>query len=97
MPGFNAYPLQGQAPLTVNFQDTTVGGATGWSWAFGDGGTSTVQNPTHTYSTPGTYSVVLTVSKVFFDVNTGKKTGFCHAKQNGGTDEHHNCNREPRR
>jgi PKD repeat protein len=76
IPGFNAYPLQGQVPLTVNFQDTTVGSPTEWSWAFGDGETSTEQNPTHTYTTPGSYSVVLKVSKVFFDVNTGKKLGF---------------------
>jgi PKD repeat protein len=33
-----------------------------WSWNFGDGGTSTVQNPPHTYNTAGTYSVSLTVS-----------------------------------
>ena len=34
-----------------------------WSWDFGDGGTSTAQNPTHTYATPGTYSVTLTVRR----------------------------------
>ena len=33
-----------------------------WSWAFGDGNTSTVQNPVHTYRAPGTYTVNLTVS-----------------------------------
>lgn len=33
-----------------------------WSWAFGDGGSSTLQNPGHCYSQPGMYSVTLTVS-----------------------------------
>ncbi len=50
---------------TVMFTDATVdnGGSsiTGWSWSFGDGGTSTLQNPTHTYAANGTYGVMLTV------------------------------------
>lgn len=33
-----------------------------WLWEFGDGGTSTLQNPTHTYSTAGTFTVILTVT-----------------------------------
>ena len=37
--------------LTVNFQDLSTGGATGWAWDFGDGGTSTLQNPSYTYTT----------------------------------------------
>lgn len=35
---------------------------TGWNWNFGDANTSTLQNPCHTYATPGTYIVSLTVS-----------------------------------
>jgi PKD repeat protein len=35
---------------------------TGWLWDFGDGGSSTEQNPAHTYTATGTYTVTLTVS-----------------------------------
>lgn len=47
---------------TVSFSDRSTGAPAQWSWSFGDGGTSTLQNPTHTYSAPGTYTVTLTVS-----------------------------------
>lgn len=48
-------------PATVNFQDLSTGAVNSWSWNFGDGATSTLQNPSHTYNTPGTYNVTLTV------------------------------------
>jgi len=35
---------------------------TSWSWSFGDGGTSTLENPSHTYAAPGTYTVTLTIA-----------------------------------
>ncbi|MFA6361911.1 PKD domain-containing protein [Methanoregula sp.] len=50
------------APLTVILTDTSMGDITGWSWDFGDGSTSTEQNPVHTYSKTGNYSVLLTVT-----------------------------------
>lgn len=59
---FSATPLSGTAPLTVIFTDLSNNYPTSWSWDFGDGATSTAQNPTHTYSEPGTYDVSLTVS-----------------------------------
>ncbi len=46
----------------INFTDLSTGSATGWMWDFGDGNTSTQQNPSHTYSAAGTYTVSLTVS-----------------------------------
>lgn len=46
--------------LQVNFVDKSTGGPTSWSWAFGDGGTSSQQNPIHTYPAAGNYTVTLT-------------------------------------
>ncbi|MFH0945366.1 MAG: PKD domain-containing protein, partial [Planctomycetota bacterium] len=59
---FSATPLSGNAPLLVSFTDQSTGGSvTSWLWAFGDGATSTVQNPTHTYTKSGPYTVLLSV------------------------------------
>ncbi len=60
--GFSADPAGGQAPLTVQFTDTSTGEVTNRSWDFGDGGGSTEQNPVHTYTAVGTYTVNLTVT-----------------------------------
>lgn len=48
-------------PFTVNFTDNSTNAAT-WLWDFGDGSTSPSQNPTHTYTDPGSYDVTLTVT-----------------------------------
>ncbi|WP_141241773.1 PKD domain-containing protein, partial [Methanosarcina spelaei] len=49
--------------------------ATEWKWNFGDGTTSTQQNPTHKYSKAGTYTVNLTVKNAAGS-NTVTKTGY---------------------
>ena len=59
---FTGTPLSGTAPLTVAFTDQSSNDPTSWSWTFGDGGTSTAQNPSHVYTAAGTYSVSLTVA-----------------------------------
>ena len=59
---FTAAPLSGNAPFSVKFTDRSSGGPTSWSWTFGDGSTSTEQNPIHTYAKAGMYSVKLKVS-----------------------------------
>ena len=60
--GFRGTPTSGYAPLTVTFNDTSTGSPTSWSWDFGDGVTSTLQNPTHTYTSVGSYTVIHTAS-----------------------------------
>lgn len=59
---FSASATTGDAPLTVSFSDLSSGTVTSWLWDFGDYSTSTLQNPVHVYSTPGTYSVSLTTT-----------------------------------
>lgn len=57
-------PNSGTAPLTVNFQ-TIVGGGLSpytYSWTFGDGSTSHTANPSHTYSSAGTYTAQVIVT-----------------------------------
>jgi PKD repeat protein len=56
---FTATPVSGH---TMQFADTSSGAPTSWSWDFGDGGTSTQQNPSHTYAAAGPYSVKLTAT-----------------------------------
>ena len=51
----------GLVPLTVRFTDISTGNPTAWLWDFGDNATSTEQNPVHTYTAPGNYTVGLTV------------------------------------
>jgi PKD repeat protein len=48
--------------LTVNFTDQSSSSPTSWFWTFGDGQTSTAQNPQHTYAIGGTYQVCLTAT-----------------------------------
>lgn len=49
----------------VNFTDLSVGNPTSWNWNFGDGQTSTLQNPSHAYNASGTYTVTLTATNVY--------------------------------
>lgn len=59
-------PLNGPAPLLVSFSSAgsvdPEGQPLSYSWTFGDGTTSTLANPTHTYTAPGLYSARLSVS-----------------------------------
>lgn len=56
--GFTYDVDEGCVPLTVSFTDTSTM-TSGWLWYFGDGTTSTDQNPVHTYTEPGKFSVTL--------------------------------------
>jgi PKD repeat protein len=57
---FTGSPTSGVAPLTVDFTNQSSGAITSHAWDFGDGGSSTLASPSHVYTTPGTYTVVLT-------------------------------------
>jgi len=61
---FSASPISGKAPLTVKFTDKSTSNPTSWTWIFGDGSTSKVQNPVHKYTKKGTNTVSLTVKNV---------------------------------
>ncbi|MGA2122471.1 MAG: PKD domain-containing protein [Methanoregula sp.] len=60
---FAADPSSGKAPLAVTFTDRSIGSPTAWQWDFADGSTSTVQNPTHTFASSGSYDVKLTITR----------------------------------
>jgi PKD repeat protein len=65
-PPVAAFTYSPASPVTgspVQFTDASTGGAPDtWSWDFDDGGTSAVQNPSHTYQDAGDFTVSLTVS-----------------------------------
>jgi hypothetical protein len=60
--GFSGTPTSGAVPLSVEFTDESTNAPTSWAWDFGDGDTSTDQNPTHVYEAPGVYTVALTAT-----------------------------------
>ena len=59
---FSAAPTNGPVPLAVQFTDASTNAPTSWTWTFGDGYGSNLQNPSHTYTTAGDYTVSLTAT-----------------------------------
>jgi PKD repeat protein len=62
---FNHNPLEPTVFQTIQFQDNSTdldGNITAWAWDFGDGTTSTQENPTHKYADRGSYTVTLTIT-----------------------------------
>ena len=79
---FSGSPRSGDAPLSVSFTDESAPGdgtITAWSWDFGDGQNSAVQNPVHEYAAPGTYTVTLTVTDSNSLPGTETKTNYITA------------------
>jgi len=66
---FTANPEQGDVPLTVDFINQSVAGISSCLWDFGDGGSSTEMNPSHTFNTEGVYNVTLTVWDQYFSTS----------------------------
>ena len=61
VPSFTMNPATGCAPLSVQF-NSTVPNAISWQWDFGDGSTDNTANPSHTYTSAGSYTLTLTVN-----------------------------------
>jgi PKD repeat protein len=55
-------PAAATVGTAVTLTDQSSGSPTAWAWSFGDGRTSTARNPSHTWTSPGTYYVTLTAS-----------------------------------
>lgn len=67
---FTAIPISAATPLKIKFSDTSDASPIKWYWEFGDGTSSTEQNPVHTYRNIGKYSVSLTS---WNDIGSDKK------------------------
>ena len=64
---FTWSPVNPSVDDTISFTDLSSGATSSWAWTFGDGSSSSVQNPSKKYSLPGTYPVKLTITS-----NTGQ-------------------------
>jgi PKD repeat protein len=76
---FEASPRSGEPPLAVTFTPFVQGDISSWMWNFGDGTTSTVRNPEHTYTSEGTYSVTLTVEPRWGEAVSATKPAYITA------------------
>ena len=70
---FSASEIKVKLGTSIQFTDESGGDVDSWSWDFGDGSTSTEQNPSHTYKDTGTYSVSLTVGNAISSDTREKK------------------------
>ncbi len=78
--GFYGTPTIGNAPLTVDFTDTSANYPNSWNWSFGDGSTSISQNPSHLYmtTTEAFYTVQLIVTNSV-GTSTSARINYIHA------------------
>lgn len=83
IPDFTGTPLQGPAPLTVQFTDQSASydGIAAWHWVFQENVMSSVVNPQYTYSQSGLYSVTLTVTEADGDLETVTKLNYVNVSQ----------------
>ncbi len=78
-------PTSGPVPLTVDFTDLSTNNPTSWDWAFGDTGTSSLQNPSHQYTGTGQFTVSLTAANAGGE-DTETKTNYITVTDGGGGD-----------
>jgi PKD repeat protein len=81
---FTGAPVEGQAPLAVQFTDLSTGPVSEWSWDFGDGTGSSQSDPSHTYAAPGAFTVGLTVRRADGASSSKTRTGFVNVTPSGG-------------
>ncbi len=74
LPPVAAFTVDASGPCdsTKTFRDVSQNAPTSWLWYFGDGATSTLQNPTHTYTTTGTFTVSLVTNNAFGSDSTAQ-------------------------
>ncbi len=77
---FSADAIVGEPSFKVSFTDLSENMPTEWLWDFGDGGSSVLQNPTHTYIRSGFYTVNLTISNPGGS-DTELKVDYIHVNQ----------------
>jgi hypothetical protein len=77
---FSASRVFGRKPLSVTFTDLSTETPTSWAWSFGDGHVSTEQNPTHTYTDAGNWTVSLTATNAGGS-NTMTKTNYINVTE----------------
>lgn len=73
---FSANVRSGCAPLTVSFEDKSTGNGLTYYWEFGNGNTSTTQNPEAIYYQPGVYNVTLTIKDDQANIKSVQQKGF---------------------
>ncbi|RME50093.1 MAG: PKD domain-containing protein, partial [Deltaproteobacteria bacterium] len=95
---FVGEPTAGTVPLTVTFTNRSTGSITAFLWSFGDGSTSTEENPTHRYDHAGTFTVSLTVTGPGGS-DIEQKTGYIIVREDtdrdGVPDISDNCPQDP--
>jgi plastocyanin len=84
----SASVTEGPAPLEVSFTAEVQGTAASYNWDFGDGSTSSEANPTHTFTTEGTYTVKLVVTAPDGSTASAEKTITVTAPQQSSSSLH---------
>ncbi|MCE5320660.1 MAG: PKD domain-containing protein [Bacteroidales bacterium] len=80
---FTATPTTITPGQSVQFTDQSSNTPTSWFWNFGDGSTATTKNPSHIYTSAGTYTVILTATNSY-GYNSVTKTNYITVSSNSG-------------